>query len=182
MKNTIVLFTSDNGAAGQRGSTKPLRGHKGQTLEGGMRVPTVIRWPSKIKPGIEIDEMLTSMDVFPTFAKLVGAKMPEDRIIDGKNILPVLLDNAESPHEYFFYSHWGTLEAVRWNDWKLRIINEEEELYNLKNDIAEKNDVKNQYPEIVTQLKNEMKKFESEVTKNARPVGHVENPKPLTKK
>lgn len=179
-ENTIVLFTSDNGAANRKGSTKPLSGHKGQTLEGGMRMPTVIRWPGKIKAGSEYDQLLTVMDVLPTFANLVGAKMPEDRIIDGKNILPVLLEGAESPHEYFFYSHWGVLEAVRWKDWKLRIQNGEEALYNLKSDIGEHTNLKNQHPEIVAQLKTVMQEFDTEVTKNARPAGHVENPKALT--
>jgi arylsulfatase A-like enzyme len=177
--NTIVLFTSDNGATG-KGSNKPLSGHKGQTLEGGMRMPTVIRWPGKIKAGSEIDQLMTTMDLLPTFANLIGAKIPEDRIIDGKDIMPVLLEGAESPHEYFFYSHWGTLEAVRWNDWKLRIIDGEEALYNLKMDIAEQNNLKDQHPDIVAQLKNAMQEFDAEVTKNARPVGHVENPKALT--
>ncbi len=179
-ENTIVLFTSDNGAVGRKGSTKPLRGHKGQTLEGGMRMPTVVRWPGKIKAGTEIDELLTAMDILPTFANLMGTEAPTDRIIDGKNIIPVLLNEAESPHEYFFYSHWGTLEAVRWQDWKLRIINEEEALYNLKNDISEEVNLIEQYPEIVSQLKKAMLDFDTEVTKNARPVGHVENPKPLS--
>ncbi len=176
--NTIVLFTSDNGPA--KGTAKPLSGHKGQTLEGGMRMPTVIRWPGKIKAGSEIDQLMTSMDVLPTFAKLIGAKMPDDRIIDGKDILPVLLEGAQSPHEYFFYSHWGTLEAVRWKDWKLRIINGEEALYNLKKDIAEKMNLKEKYPLIVNQLKEAMQKFEVEVTTHARPVGQVQNPTPLT--
>ena len=180
--NTIVLFTSDNGPAGRKGSAKPLSGHKGQTLEGGMRMPTVIRWPGKIKAGSEIDQLMTTMDVLPTFAKLIGAKMPDDRIIDGKDIMPVLLEGAESPHEYFFYSHWGTLEAVRWKDWKLRIINGEEALYNLKTDIAEQNNLKEQYPELVAQLKKAMQEFDVEVTHNARPVGHVEHPTALIKK
>lgn len=180
-ENTIVLFTSDNGPAGRKESSKPLRGHKGQTLEGGMRMPTVIRWPGKIKAGIEIDKLLTAMDVLPTFANLIGAEIPKDRIIDGKDILPVLLDGAESPHEYFFYSHWGVLEALRWKDWKLRIYNGEEALYNLKNDISEKNNLIDQHPDIVAQLKKAMQDFDAEITKNARPVGHVENPKPLTK-
>lgn len=178
--NTIVLFTSDNGPAGRSGSAKPLSGHKGQTLEGGMRMPTVIRWPEKIEAGREIDELMTTMDVLPTFAKLIGAKMPEDRIIDGKDIMPVLLEGAESPHEYFFYSHWGILEAVRWKDWKLRIIEGEEALYNLKTDIAEQTNLKDQYPEIVVQLKEAMASFDTDMTENARPIGHVENPVPLT--
>lgn len=181
-ENTIVLFTSDNGAAGRNGSTKPLRGHKGQTLEGGMRMPTVIRWPNKIKAGNDIDKLLTAMDILPTFAKLIGAKMPEDRIIDGMDIMPVLLDEAESPREYFFYSHWGTLEAVRWKDWKLRITKGKEALYNLRTDIAEKNNLIDQYPENVAQLKMAMQEFEEDVTKNARPVGNVKNPIALKKK
>ncbi len=178
--NTIVLFTSDNGSVNKRGSTKPLRGHKGQTLEGGMRMPTVIRWPRKIEAGTVNDQLMTTMDVLPTFAKLIGVNMPDDRIIDGKDIMPVLIDGAASPYEYFFYSHWGTLEAVRWKDWKLRMVNGEETLYNLKTDIAEETNLKDQYPEIVAQLKEAMQNFDAEVTKNARPVGHVENPVPLT--
>jgi len=179
-ENTIVLFTSDNGSANKRGSTKPLRGHKGQTLEGGMRVPAVIRWPGKIKPGIEIDEILSTMDMLPTMANIIGAKLPEDKKIDGEDITSVLLGAAKSPHEYFYYSHWGVLEGVRWNDWKLRIIDNKQALYNLKTDISESHNVIDQHPKIVEQLKKAMQYFEDDITKNARPVGHTENPKPLT--
>ncbi|KJD37210.1 arylsulfatase [Tamlana sedimentorum] len=180
-ENTLVLFTSDNGAVKNRkNSMQPLSGGKGSTLEGGMRMPTVIRWPEKIKPGIEIDELLTTMDMLPTFANLVGVSLTKDRKIDGKDILPVLTEGAKSPHEYFFYSHWGTLEAVRWKDWKLRVVNDKIALYNLKNDISEQHNIKNQYPEIVAQLKEVMKNFETEIDANARPVGHVNNPKPLS--
>ncbi|GIZ09696.1 sulfatase [Flavobacterium sp. UMI-01] len=180
-ENTIVLFTSDNGAT-KKGSNKPFSGHKGETLEGGMRMPTVIRWPGKIKAGIEIDEVMTTMDVLPTFAHLIGAKMPQDRIIDGKNVFSVLSKEAKSPHEYFFYSHWGVLEAVRWKDWKLRIVDGKEALYYLKTDSAEQINLKDQHPDIYLKLQLEMKKFDEEIAKNARPVGHVENPKPLTLK
>jgi arylsulfatase A-like enzyme len=181
-ENTIVLFTSDNGPAGRRGSAKPLSGHKGQTLEGGMRMPTVIRWPKRIKAGIDNDQLLTSMDVLPTFARLIGANTPNDRIIDGKDIMPVLLEDAESPHEYFFYSHWGILEAVRWKDWKFRSIKGKEALYDLKTDIAEQTNLKDQHPDIVAKLKQAMQEFEAEVSKNSRPAGLVENPKALTLK
>ena len=179
--NTLVLFTSDNGPAGRKGSAKPLSGHKGQTLEGGMRMPTVIRWPGKIKAGGEIDQLVTAMDLLPTIANLIGAETPSDRIIDGKDIMPVLLDGAESPHEFFFYSSWGVLEAVRWKNWKLRIIKAEESLYDLTADIAETKNLKDQHPDIVFKLKNAMQEFDAEVTKNARPVGHVESPKALGK-
>lgn len=178
-ENTIVLFTSDNGAT-RKGNTKPLRGYKGQTLEGGMRVPTVMRWPKKIDAGSKYNQLMTTMDVLPTFANLIGAQIPNDRIIDGKDMMPVLLDDADSQYEYFFYSHWGTLEAVRWNYWKLRIINGEEALYNLETDVAEQTNLIDQYPDIVAQLKDAMLKFDEEVTKNARKAGNVENPVALT--
>ena len=179
-KNTIVLFSTDNGPSG--GSAKPLSGKKGSTLEGGQRVPTVIRWPKGIPAGSESDKILTTMDVLPTFAKLSGAKLPHDLLIDGKDIMPVLVDGAESPHEYFFYAHWGVLEGVRWKSWKLRIIDGKETLCNLDEDISEKKNVASEHPEIVQQLKTAMKGFEKEMKANVRPAGNVENPVPLSKK
>ncbi|MDF7825967.1 sulfatase [Pontiellaceae bacterium B12227] len=177
-ENTIVLFTSDNGPA--KGSAKPLSGKKGKTLEGGQRVPTVIRWPKKIPAGSENDKVLTAMDVLPTFAKLAGAKLPEGLVIDGKDMLPTLVDGAESPHEYFFYAHWGVLEGVRWKSWKLRVIDGKEALYNLDEDVGEKKNVAADHPEIVQQLKAVMQDWEKEMEENVRPAGSVENPQPLT--
>ena len=87
-ENTVVIFTSDNGPA--TGKADPLRGRKGSTFEGGMREPTVIRWPGKIPAGVVNDEVMTAMDLLPTFAKLAGAELPADRVIDGKDIWPVL--------------------------------------------------------------------------------------------
>jgi arylsulfatase A-like enzyme len=179
-ENTIVLFTTDNGPAGNRGSAKPLSGGKGKTLEGGQRVPAVIRWPGVIPAGLETDKLLTTMDVFPTFAKLSGATLPDDLVIDGKDMMPVLLEGAESPHEYFFYAHWGVLEGVRWKFWKLRVIDGKEALYNLDDDIGEKKNVAANHPEIVQQLKTAMQGFEKDMKANVRPVGSVENPKPLS--
>ena len=182
-ENTIVLFTSDNGPAGGgrgAGSAKPLSGGKTQTLEGGQRVPAVIRWPNGIPAGQEIDTLVTAMDVLPTFAKLAGAELPQDRVMDGKDMLPVLVDGAESPHEYFFYAYWGELEAVRWKDWKLRIIDGKEALYNLEADIAEKQNVAANHPEIVQQLKAAMQGFQEEMVRNVRPAVIVEDPVPLT--
>lgn len=177
-ENTIVLFTSDNGPS--RGSAKPLRGKKGKTLEGGQRMPTVIRWPNGIPAGSVNDEVLTAMDILPTFAKVSGATLDADREIDGKDIMPVLVEGAKSPHQYFFYAYWGNLEAVRWGDWKFRITDGEEALYNLAEDISEKKNLAAQNPEIVAKLRTAMKDFESEMAREVRPVGLVENPKPLT--
>ncbi|MCP5537941.1 MAG: sulfatase [Akkermansiaceae bacterium] len=178
-ENTIVLFTSDNGPA--KGSANPLSGKKGSTLEGGQRVPTVIRWPKGIPAGVENHKLLTAMDVLPTFAKLSGAKLPDDLVIDGKDMMPALVKGADSPHEYFFYAHWGVLEGVRWKSWKLRIVDGKEALYHLDEDISEKNNVAAQHPEVVQQLKAAMQGFEKDMKAKVRPAGSVENPVPLGK-
>tara|TARA_R110002096_G_scaffold432198_1_gene648492 strand:+ start:3172 stop:4587 length:1416 start_codon:yes stop_codon:yes gene_type:complete len=178
-ENTIVLFSTDNGPS--KGSAKPLSGKKGSTLEGGQRVPTVIRWPKGIPAGRINNQLLTAMDVLPTFAKLSGAQLPEDLVIDGKDIMPTLANDAESPHEFFFYAHWGVQEGVRWKSWKLRIIEGKEALYNLDEDIGEKKNLAANHPEIVQHLKAAMQGFEEEMEANRRPAAFVENPVPLTK-
>ena len=102
-QNTLVLFTSDNGPAGGL-SAGPLRGRKGTAFEGGQREPTIAWWPGTIPAAPQTDEMATAMDLHPTFANLAGAEMPQDRVIDGKNIGPLLLGKpqAKTPHDRFF--------------------------------------------------------------------------------
>lgn len=178
--NTLVLFTSDNGPAGRRGSAKPLSGGKGKTLEGGQRVPGIIRWPAGILAGQETDELLTTMDIFPTFANLSGAQLPEDLLLDGKDMMPTLVSGAESPHEYFFYAHWGEVQGVRWKSWKLRIVDGQEALYNLSEDISEKKNLASSHLEIVQQLKSAMQAFEANMAANVRPASAVAQPVPLT--
>ncbi len=112
--NTLVLFTSDNGGA--LGSVnKPLRGGKGTVWEGGMREPTVAWWPGTVPAGSVCDEIATTMDLLPTFARLGGGKVAGDRVIDGKDITALLRDpgKAKSPHKAFFYYQYGSLRAVR---------------------------------------------------------------------
>lgn len=182
-ENTIVLFTSDNGGGGGGKSVnRPLSGGKGNTLEGGQRVPAVMRWPKGIPAGVDTAEVLTAMDVLPTFAKLSGATLPDDLIIDGKDMMPTIAEGADSPHEYFFYAHWGVLEGARWKSWKLRIVDGKEALYNLDEDISEKKNVAASHPEIVQQLKAAMQGFEQDMAANVRPAGAVDNPVPLTLK
>ena len=105
--NTLVLFTSDNGsrARDEGGSNGPLRATKGTTWEGGQRVPLIARWPGRIPTGTTCSELTLSMDFYPTLANLAGAALPDDRIIDGKDIGPLLSgqDDASSGHEAFFY-------------------------------------------------------------------------------
>lgn len=188
--NTLVIFFSDNGPI--IGKATPLKGRKGSTHEGGMREPTVIRWPGKIPAGVVNDEIMTAMDLLPTIAKLTGAKMPTDRVIDGKDIWPVLTGNGKSPHEAFFYHRDNELRAVRSGKWKLHLEQVKRvkgqnagktkpALFNLEADIGEKNNVYADHPNVVARLRKYVKIFEEELAQNSRPAAFVENPKPLTK-
>jgi len=179
-ENTLVIFTSDNGPA--VGKADPLQGRKGSTFEGGMREPTVIRWPGKIPAGEENKELMTAMDLLPTIANLAGADIPNDRVIDGKDIWPVLTEGAPTPHEAFFYHKTTNLEAVRSGDWKLHVQEgEPTALYNLESDIGESNNVLKGNEEIVKRLLSYIHSFEEDLTKNSRPAAWVENAVPLLK-
>ena len=178
-ENTLVLFTSDNGPA--VGNAGPLKGRKGSTYEGGMREATVVRWPGHIPAGVSNDEMMTAMDLHPTFAKLAGAEMPTDRVIDGKDIWNTLLGKAKSPHKAFFYHRLNELQAVRSGEWKLRLQDGQiAELYNLKTDIGETENLLGVHPEIEHKLMAYIRDFEKELAANSRPAGLVYKPKALT--
>ena len=124
-ENTLVIFTSDNGPwiedviGDHAGSAFPLKGNKMQTWEGGIRVPTIMRWKGQLKEGIESDELLTTMDFLPTFSSLSGAEIPKNLTIDGKNFSDVILKGSKSEHKYFYYYAYSHLQAVRDNEWKL---------------------------------------------------------------
>jgi arylsulfatase A-like enzyme len=179
-ENTLVFFTSDNGPT--IGSAKPLRGKKGSTYEGGMREPAVIRWPGKIPGGQVNDELLTTMDLLPTFAKLAGAKIPDDRVIDGKDIWPVLVNKESSPHKAFFYHQRRVLKAVRSGKWKLHVDGETPvALYDLEKDISESDNVLDGNQAVVDELLSYIEEFQKDIKNNNRPAAFVENPKPLSK-
>ena len=118
---TLILFTSDNGSAREKqGSNLPLRGRKGRTDEGGMRVPCVVRWPGKIPAGTSSNLITSTIDLLPTFAAISGGEIPNDRIIDGVNIWSVLSGKTKiNIREAFFYYQMDQLQAVRSGDWKL---------------------------------------------------------------
>ena len=180
-ENTVVIFTTDNGPS-KSGSAKPLSGKKGSTLEGGMRVPTVMRWPGTITPGQVNAEIMTTMDLLPTFAKAAGGVVPSDRIIDGKDIRAVLRGTAKSPHSAFFYHKANALEAVRSGDWKLQVRkNKPVGLYNLADDIAEKKNLLKGNPEVADRLFRQIASFEKDLAKNSRPAAFVDKPVPLSK-
>jgi arylsulfatase A len=116
-KKTLVIFSSDNGPWMQ-GNPGYLRGRKLEWFEGGFRVPFIARWPGVIPPGQVTSEMGINFDLFVTCVKLAGAPLPQDRIIDGKDILPLWKGVAPSPHDAFFYYDTRTLVAVRYQNWK----------------------------------------------------------------
>jgi arylsulfatase A len=114
---TLVVFTSDNGPWWQ-GNPGFQRGRKLGTFEGGFRVPFLARWPGAIPVGTVSDEVTMNFDLFATFLGLAGAPLPQDRIVDGKDILPMLTSAAESPHDSIYYYDTRTLRAVRYQHWK----------------------------------------------------------------
>ena len=180
-ENTLVLFTSDNGPS-ISGSAKPLRGKKGSTFEGGMREPTVARWPGQIPAGETNNEMMTTMDLLPTFARLAGAELPEDRVLDGADIWPVLQGEEKSPHEAFFYHRLEELQAVRSGIWKLHVSEGKAvSLFDLENDISESNNVLEENPDIGNRLLQLIAEFEKDLEINSRPAAFVDHPMPLTK-
>jgi len=167
--DTLVVFTTDNGPVirpaanlGHRsGSAGPLRGNKNTTWEGGMRVPGIMRWPAKIPAGQVCRELATTMDLLPTIAAITGAQAPTDRILDGKDIRPLLFGDrgAKSPHEAFYYYRDERLQAVRSGRWKLHTYRPEWEgaehaplLFDLESDIGETKDVAAENPEVVARL------------------------------
>ena len=181
-ENTFVIFTSDNGPSkrSSHASAGELSGNKGSTLEGGMREPTVVRWPGEIPAGIVNDEMMTTMDLLPTFAKLAGATIPSDRKIDGKDIWPTLTGDAPTPHQAFFYHRGNKLEAVRSGRWKLHIRRGKlSQLYDLESDIGEKTNVIKSNPEVANRLSSYLKTFAKDIADHQRPAGYVETARTL---
>jgi arylsulfatase A len=117
-RKTIIFFTSDNGPWFE-GSPGSLRGRKGQSYEGGFRVPLIVKWPGHIKPGSICQEPAMNIDILPTILHLAGVSLPVDRIIDGRNILGLLTGKEKkSPHEALFFYHHDELEGVRAGKWK----------------------------------------------------------------
>jgi arylsulfatase A-like enzyme len=152
--NTLVFFCSDNGPwlakGADGGCALPLRDGKFSTWDGGMREPTIMRLPGKIPAGTVCSEVAGTIDMLPTIASLVGAKLPA-RVIDGKDIWPLMTGKpgAKSPHEAYYYYRGGKLEALRQGKWKLRLAGKPAAKKPAKNDA--KNDAK-------TDAKNNAKK------------------------
>ncbi|MGV8096140.1 MAG: sulfatase [Mangrovibacterium sp.] len=180
-KNTLVIFTSDNGPwlnfGNHAGSTGGLREGKGNSFEGGQRVPCLMKWTGNIPGGTVCNRLASTIDILPTLAAITGSALPEKKI-DGVNILPLLLgDEKANPREYFlYYYRKNSLEAIRKGHWKLVFSHPgrtyvgfkpgadgfpgdvsnsfqfEEALYDLRRDPGERYDVKEFYPEVFAEL------------------------------
>lgn len=170
--NTIVFFTGDNGGQDRfrndkhpRGFYGPnknpvtgveFRGGKGNLYEGGLRIPFLVQWPGKIKPGQTSDLLFYQPDMFPTLAELASARTPDD--LDGMSILPTILGKQatgreQSQHE-FLYWEYGSQTAVRMQDWKAvrPRSNSDWELYDLSKDISETKSLASQHPDVLKKM------------------------------
>jgi arylsulfatase A-like enzyme len=161
--NTLVIFTSDNGAQQEGGndpkffnSSGPFRGIKREMYEGGFREPMIAVWPGHISPGTSTDQIFSFWDFLPTAADLAGAPIPKD--IDGISIAPMLRGEPQKEQHEFLYWEFherGFEQAVRMGDWKAvrHGIDQPLELYNLKSDIGETKNVAAANPEIISKIK-----------------------------
>jgi arylsulfatase A len=178
--NTLVVFTADNGPwlnyGDHAGSAAPLREGKGTMFDGGCREPTIMWWPGTIPAGSVCEEPAMTIDILPTVAHLLGAKLPEHKI-DGKNIWPLIAgdEHAKSPHEAYYFYYGRELQAIRMGKWKLHFPHDYRtmagkpggtggiptkysqartglELYDLRADVGESTNVADEHPKIVKRL------------------------------
>ncbi len=204
-EHTLVFWTSDNGAPRRQppqGRNEPLGGWGYTTTEGGMRVPGIVRWPGRIPAGTECTELMTLMDVLPTFAALAGGALPPHPI-DGRNVWPLLAGEpgARTPHEAFYYYQGEQLQAVRAGRWKLFLTHpvrpgraeakaapkarsSPERLIDVVADPREEHDLKARNPDVVARLRTLAEGARSDLGDLDRPgrgqraAGWVANPQP----
>ena len=183
--NTFVIYTADNGPEGTgvrdpvaererpmrarlRGSTGGLRGRKRDVYEGGIRVPGIVRWPGRTKPGSVSDEPIIGSDIFSTLCDIAGIPVPSDRTIDGVSILPALEGKPlerEVPLYWRCYIAKGPKTAMRIGDWKI-LADEaltEFELYNIRRDPRESYDISKQNPEKLAEMQAKLRKLNGEI-------------------
>ena len=196
--DTFIYFTSDNGPAQTNttyfkhsyGSPGPLKGYKRHLYEGGIRVPGIIRWPGKTKPGSVMTQPICGTDILPTFCSIAGIKQPTDRKIDGSDITPIFAEKKikrHTPLHWHFYGSWSPPRAVlREDDWvlvgmwdmpeeskgrfnyeKMKFIKQPKlidfKLFNVRNDIGQDNDLSKQHPERFEKMKATLIKLNEQV-------------------
>ncbi|KLU07094.1 N-acetylgalactosamine-6-sulfatase [Rhodopirellula islandica] len=152
LDDTIVVFFSDNGGSGGADNS-PLRGHKGQTWEGGIRVPCIVRWPAgKIQAGQVNDEFLTSLELLPSFAAAASVEPPAGVVLDGFDWWPTLRGESASPRKELFWKRRDQIGA-RVSQWKWVQMGEQGGLFDLDRDLAEKQDLSESHPEVLAMVK-----------------------------
>lgn len=210
-KNTLVIWTSDNGSPMlpkdgdfSRGSNRPLYGRGYTTAEGSFRMPTIAWWPGTVPAGSTCDQLVTTMDCLPTFVKLAGGEIPTKNKIDGYDIRPLLLGKkgAKTPYQVFYYYARRQLQAVRSGPWKLFVPLGSFErhphfkknkpnsplLFNVETDIGSEHNVAAEHPEIVARLMVLAEEGREElgdvdrIGKGQRKPGYMDNPKPVVMK
>mgnify|MGYP001235112285 CR=1 FL=1 len=208
-ENTLLIFTSDNGApmgnnmnSMERGTNRPLSGRGYTTAEGGFRIPLLMWWPGTILKASACSELATTMDILPTFSYLAGRNIPDDRILDGHNIWPLIagLPGSKSPYEAFYYYEQTQLQAVRSGAWKLFVPLDSFQthphfvkgqapeflLYNVVEDISSERNVAKDNPLIVKKLMEYVEKARCDLGdlnkpgRNVRSCGRVDHPVPVT--
>jgi arylsulfatase A-like enzyme len=200
-ENTLVIWTSDNGAPINRepgnlarGSNLPLYGPGYSTAEGGMRIPLIAWQPGTIPSGTATEEMATTLDILPTFVRLAGGEPPRDRKLDGYDIRPLLYGEpgAKTPYEVFYYFDREQLQAVRSGPWKLFLPLEEFDrhphfapsagseplLFNVVEDVGSTRNVAAEHPDVVARLTALAEGGRQELANNRRPRGEVASPTP----
>lgn len=201
-ENTLVLFTSDNGPwtvkGKDGGSAGPLRGSKGSAWEGGVRVPTIAWWPSRVPAGSECAAFAGTIDLLPTFVALAGGQVPQEPVIDGRDISGLLMGTSREPARAAHYYFQGqSLQAVRSGRWKLAIAPQPEgmgskaaagddtslerpRLYDLEVDLGETTNVAADHPDVVARLRGLAERMAAELcgpeATGVRQAGTVEEP------
>ena len=191
-ENTLVIFTSDNGAA--VGSSLPLRSKKGSVYDGGIREPTVMRWPGHIPAGERCTEVAATIDLLPTFARLCGGKLPKNKI-DGHNIWPLMSGkkDARSPHKEYVLMHGpGTVRSGKWKfyPWQegksgsrrdapprgRKLSPLPVQLYDTDADIGETTNLAEKHPQIVATLAKAYEQHVADIQANKRPTAIMIRP------
>ena len=177
-ENTLVVLTSDNGPWWQ-GNPGGFRGRKNNLTDGGLRVPFIARWPGHLPVGVTCAELSINFDIFPTFLYCAGIDLPQDRIIDGRNILPVLEQVAASPHNLFYYYDGPVLVAVRDQKWKYHrrhmsdnggypLFSQGPFLFNLEIDPSESYNLIDTYPAAAQKFAQILDNWEAQMEDNLR--------------
>jgi arylsulfatase A-like enzyme len=164
--NTLIWFLSDNGGVAKQASNAPLGGKKGTKFEGGQRVPFVVSWPARIKPGSKYKPMVSSLDIYPTSVMAGGGKLEQPRPLDGVDVMPFLTgQNSGAPHEKLF---WRKLECAAMRDGKWKLIRVDKlgcALYDLDADINESNNLDAKMPDKVEDMKKQLAAWEQDKVK-----------------